>query len=78
MRIDEGLARAVFGPPPEDGQVWQVKPTTRFQLKRGLFDVGLIDSPPVQGAGEGAGRYDPAADLWSIEPISDPASLTFN
>jgi hypothetical protein len=75
MRIDEGLARGVFGPPPENGQAWQIRPTTRFQLKAGLYDVGLIDTRPARGAGDGSGTYDAHVDLWKIGSVVHPSPL---
>jgi hypothetical protein len=66
--VDEGVALALFGPPPDPGQPWQIRPSTRFQLKAALYDVGLLDSPLARGASgpQGPGGYDPAADIWNL------------
>jgi hypothetical protein len=67
-RIDEPLARALFGSPPElDIEPWELKPWTRFQLKAGLYDVGILDSPLGRGAGGGRrGGYDSRSDWWRL------------
>lgn len=44
-RLDDVLGRAVFGDPPDGVDTWQVRPTTRFQIKASLYDAGLLDSP---------------------------------
>jgi hypothetical protein len=66
MAVDEGLGRAVFGSPSAAGEAWEIKPTTRFQLKAALYDVGLIDTRLASGASrpQAPGGYDPAADEW--------------
>ncbi|HXI19128.1 MAG TPA: hypothetical protein VNM48_22410 [Chloroflexota bacterium] len=68
LGADEGLARAIFDAPPQDGGAWHVKPTTRFQLKAALYDVGLIDTRLASGAGGGtnAPTYDASQDLWQL------------
>ena len=68
LGADEGLARAIFGAPPQDGGAWHVKPTTRFQLKAALYDAGLIDTRLASGAGGGtnAPTYDASQDLWQL------------
>lgn len=65
---DEGMARAVFGTPPEDPEVWQIRPSTRFSLKAALYDTGIIDSPLARGASSpsGTGGYDPTSDIWQL------------
>lgn len=65
---DEGMARAVFGIPPEDPDVWQIRPSTRFNLKAALYDIGIIDSPLARGASSppGTGGYDPMSDIWQV------------
>jgi len=67
-RIDESLARALFGPPPELRlDPWDLKPWSRFQLKASLYDVGIVDSPLGPGASGGRhGQYDPRADVWRL------------
>jgi hypothetical protein len=66
--LDEGTARALFGPPPEPGQPWPIRPSTRFQLKAALYDVGLLDSPLAPGASriQAPGGYDPSTDFWHL------------
>ncbi|HZO30727.1 MAG TPA: hypothetical protein VFH48_32560, partial [Chloroflexota bacterium] len=67
-RIDEALARAIFGPPPEPpSEPWDLKPWSRFKLKANLYDVGILDSSLGPGASGGRdGRYDPRADWWRL------------
>ncbi|MBI3965324.1 MAG: hypothetical protein HY329_06785 [Chloroflexi bacterium] len=67
--IDEGLAQAVFGAPPVNAQPWYIRPSTRFNLKAGLYDVGVLDSKLAPGAGYRQmpnGPYDPGTDDWEI------------
>jgi hypothetical protein len=68
LAVDEGMARAVFGPPPAPGEMWSIRATTRFQLKAGLYDVGILDSPLGKNASgaQGAGGYDPGQDVWLL------------
>jgi len=68
LGVDEGLARAIFGIPPQSGATWQMKPTTRFQLKAALYDTGLIDTRLARSAGGGtaATNYDPSQDRWQL------------
>lgn len=75
-RIDEGLARAIFGPPPNIGQAWQIRSTTSFQLKAALYDVGLNDTPLARGAvrARAESQYDPKTDLWQLGAASDTSS----
>jgi hypothetical protein len=67
-RVDEALARALFGPPPEPpSDPWDLKAWSRFQFKAGLYDVGILDSPLGPGAGRGRhAGYDPRMDLWRL------------
>jgi hypothetical protein len=75
-RLDESLARALFGPPPEPtSEPWDIKAWSRFQLKAGLYDVGILDSPLGPGAGRGRhAGYDPRADWWRLGSSMVPAS----
>jgi hypothetical protein len=70
--LDEGTARALFGPLPAAGEAWQIRPSTRFQLKAALYDVGLLDSPLARGASsvQMLGGYDPSGDFWQLAPAS--------
>jgi hypothetical protein len=68
LLIDEGMALAVFGAPPVGDEPWQIRPTTRFQLKAALYDVGLIETRlagGASGARESSG-YDPTTDIWQL------------
>jgi hypothetical protein len=67
-RIDEPLARALFGTPPDqETEPWALKPWTRYQLKAGLYDVGILDSPLGRGAsGSRHGGYDSRSDWWRL------------
>jgi len=67
-RLDESLTRALFGPPPEPAsEPWEIKAWSRFQLKAGLYDVGILDSPLGPGAGRGQhAGYDPRVDWWRL------------
>src|SRR5262249_4414382 len=69
--LDEGMALAVFGPPPLGNESWQIRPATRFQLKAALYDVGLIDTPLARGASgsQGFGGYDPKTDIWRLSSV---------
>jgi hypothetical protein len=73
-RIDEPLARALFGTPPESNIApWELKPWTRFQLKAGLYDVGILDSPLGRGASGGRhGGYDSRSDWWQLASAMTP------
>jgi hypothetical protein len=75
-RLDESMARALFGPPPEPAsEPWNLKPWSRFKLKANLYDVGILDSPLGPGAsGSRSGRYDPRADWWRLGSSMMPAS----
>jgi hypothetical protein len=75
-RLDESLTRALFGPPPEPtSEPWDIKAWSRFQLKAGLYDVGILDSPLGPGAGRGQhAGYDPRADWWQLGSSMAPAS----
>jgi hypothetical protein len=66
--IDEGMAQAVFGPRPEPGGSWHIRPSTRFQLKAGLYDCGLLSTKLSRGAGSlrGLDLYDPTRDEWAL------------
>jgi hypothetical protein len=68
LAIDEGLATAVFGPPPRAAEGWVIRATTRFQLKAALYDVGLIDTPLSRGASgpQGPDGYSPSTDFWQL------------
>jgi hypothetical protein len=68
LAMDEGMARAVFGPPPPPGELWTIRATTRFQLKAGLYDVGILDSPLARNSSssQGPGGYEPSQDLWLL------------
>jgi hypothetical protein len=68
LAIDEPLASAVFGAPPRPGDVWTIRPTTRFQLKAALYDVGLVNTPLARGASgpQLPGGYDPTVDQWGL------------
>jgi hypothetical protein len=72
--IEEGMARAVFGPRPEHNDIWHIRPTTRFNLKAALYDVGLLASPLGRGAGavDKPGGYHPSADIWQISAQAQP------
>lgn len=66
--MDEGLARAVFGEPPLSGERWQIRPSTRFNVKAAMYDVGLLSSPLAKGAsGRSGGVYEATRDLWQLE-----------
>lgn len=66
--IDEGMASALFAARPEPGEPRLIRPSTRFNLKAALYDVGLIDSPLARSASgpQRPGGCDPAADVWQI------------
>ena len=65
--LDEGTARALFGPPPDATDVWNIRPWARFQLKAALYDAGVLDSRLGRGAGAGQlGGYEPRSDLWVL------------
>ena len=67
-RIDESLARALFGPPPDlASEPWDLKPWSRFKLKAALYDVGILDSRLGPGASSGRrGAYNSRADRWRL------------
>jgi hypothetical protein len=71
LAADEDLARAIFGEPPSSGEVWRIRPTTRFQLKAALYDTGILDTPLARGASgpQQAGGYDPRADRWQLGAV---------
>jgi hypothetical protein len=75
-RLEESLARALFGPPPEPtSEPWEIKAWSRFQLKAGLYDVGILDSPLGPGAGRGQhAGYDSRADQWRLGSAMMPTS----
>jgi hypothetical protein len=68
LAMDEGMARAVFGAPPAQGEAWVIRASTRFSLKAALYDVGILDSPLAKNSSrpQGTGGYEPAQDLWLL------------
>jgi hypothetical protein len=67
--MEGGMARAVFGGSPGPGESWRIRPSTRFNLKAALYDVGLLSSPLAHGAGSSDehGGYSASADIWCME-----------
>jgi hypothetical protein len=69
-RVDEALARALFGPPPEQpAAAWNIKPWSRFKLKANLYDTGILDSPLGPGVSGGRAGYDPRVDWWRLGSV---------
>lgn len=65
QRLDMGLSLAAIGAPTPAGDAWEMRPSTRFQLKAALLDVGILDGRLGRGASDGRG-YDPSADIWQL------------
>ena len=40
--VDAGMAAGVFGAPSDTLQAAEIRPSTRFNLKAGLYDVGIL------------------------------------
>lgn len=68
--LDEGMARAVFGDRPSPDMSWEIRPSTRFNLKAALYDTGILSTPLSAGAASGVrGRYAAARDMWGLAQL---------
>jgi hypothetical protein len=72
--VDTGMAGGVFGPPGDELRPAEIRPSTRFNLKAGLYDVGILDVGLAPGAAQGShGSYDPKLDIWVLGSFTSTA-----